>query len=195
MKCRIILVIVILQVIAFFAYKYIYKNKTNDHATISDISIIGGDFILQNQYGEEISNENFLNHYTMVAFGFSRCPKVCPTQLGIISNILEEINNKKLQAFFITIDPTYDTVDKLKSFHEKFDERIQMLTGSQDIIEQLIRDYKVYVSLSEKPEESNHSTIIYIMDSTGKYLEHLNFSSSNLDETIERLHEILNKGY
>ncbi len=154
---------------------------------------IGGEFLLYNHNGETVSARNLLGKYTMVLFGFSRCPHICPTQLGIVSTILHEINNSDLQAFFISIDPENDDVETLKIFHEKFDERIQMLTGSMESIKQVISDYKVYVSMSDNPENINHSTILYVMDKNGKYIEHLNLNNSSVSDNINSIRGIINK--
>ncbi|MBQ4875554.1 MAG: SCO family protein [Rickettsiaceae bacterium H1] len=180
----IISIIILLIFVIFFGSDYI--NNLNKNQTKTS-EIIGGKFVLRNQEGKEISNKDLFGKYTMIFFGFSRCPHICPTQLGIISQILEEINSKKLQAFFITIDPSYDNIERLKEFHEKFDERIQMLTGSKEEIKQITDQYKVYVSSSENPEETNHSTIVYVMGKDGKYMEHLNLSNDEFNKTVKHI--------
>ena len=178
---RLFVISIILLMMVLIAYGYL---KGNISFINQEEQVIGGSFSLINQDGETVSNKNMLGKYTLVFFGFSRCSSICPTQLSTISAIIEEINSKKLQAFFITIDPVHDTVEQLKLFHERFDPRIQMLTGEKDKIDEVINSYKVYASFSENPEEMNHSTLLYIMDRDGKFLDLLNIASYNLDDAI-----------
>ena len=184
--------IVVLLILAIFLInQYIFEKVTSNESMVS--GSIGGEFILHNQDGDEFSNRNLLSKYTMVFFGFSRCPHICPTHLAILSNIIEEVNSEDLQTFFITVDPLNDDIKTLKKFHENFDRRIQMLTGSEEMINKVINDYKVYVSLSEKPEDINHSTIVYIMGKDGKYIEHLNLSIFGVDEIVKNLKNIMKR--
>ena len=165
--------------------------KNNVSLSLQQQSTLGGmQFNLINQDGKYISNKKMLGKYTVIFFGFSRCSSICPTQLAKISAVLEALNSRSLQAFFISIDP-YDTVDKLKDFHGQFDERIQMLTGPKEEIENIVNSYKVFATFSEDPEKINHSTILYIMGKDGKYLDHFNISASDVDEAVAYMKETI----
>ncbi len=184
-----ILNVVVLMIL--FSFGYLYITEGGPFSTqIKEKVLIGGDFVLQNHKGKEVTQNALLNKYTLIFFGFSRCPHICPTQLGYISSILEEVNNDNLQAFFVTLDPQHDNIETLKDFHEKFDERIQMLTGKKEEIDKMVESYKVYVQEADTPEEMNHSTIVYVMGKNGEYLEHLNVDSDNIEQIIQHLSKI-----
>ncbi|WP_168464580.1 SCO family protein [Wolbachia endosymbiont of Ctenocephalides felis wCfeT] len=160
---------------------------------------IGGDFSLINQDGQIVQSSDFQDKYMMIFFGFSSCKKVCPMNLGIISETLaklDEKTNDKLQTFFITVDPERDTVEKLKGFHDQFDHRIQMLTGNREAIDEVIEKYKVYSSKVGGEEDINHSSIIYLIGPGKEYVTHfaadLSSDESQSDKILAKLKKYIN---
>lgn len=155
---------------------------------------IGGDFSLINQDGQVVNSSDFQDKYMMIFFGFSSCKKICPMNLGIISETLAKLDeriNDKLKIFFITVDPERDTIEKLKEFKEQFDHRIEMLTGEREKIDKVIAKYKVYASAVGGEEEINHSSLIYLIGPGGKYVTHLaadlNSDESQSDKIINEI--------
>ncbi|WP_395463286.1 SCO family protein [Wolbachia endosymbiont of Cantharis cryptica] len=176
--------------VIFLGYCYFTKKGIFAPAAIHNAEVkIGGDFSLINQDGQVIRSGDFKDQYMMIFFGFSSCKKICPMNLGIISETLaklDEKTNNKLQTFFITIDPERDNTEKLKEFQQQFDHRIQMLTGEREKIDEVIANYKVYASKVGGEEEINHSSIIYLIGPGGKYVTHfaanLNSNESQSDK-------------
>ncbi|MCM1002135.1 SCO family protein [Wolbachia pipientis] len=170
----------------FLGYCYFTKKGIFAPAVIHNAEVkIGGDFSLINQDGQIIRSSDFKDKYMMIFFGFSSCKKICPMNLGIISETLaklDEKTNNKLQTFFITIDPERDSTEKLKEFQQQFDHRIQMLTGEREKIDEVIANYKVYASKVGGEEEINHSSIIYLIGPGGKYVTHF-AADLNSDES------------
>lgn len=187
--------ILIMLAAIFFSYCYftkmgIFAPKVN----LSDEVKIGGDFSLIGHNGQLINSNDFKNQYMLVFFGFSSCKRICPMNLGIISEALAKLDKKiddKLQTFFITVDPERDTVEKLKEFQQQFDHRILMLTGEKAKIDEVISKYKVYVSQVGGEEEINHSSIIYLIGPDGKYVTHfaldLNSDENQSDKILSGL--------
>ncbi|MCV3769313.1 MAG: SCO family protein [Wolbachia pipientis] len=185
----------------FFSYCFFTKKGIFALVEINNAEVkIGKDFILINQDNQIIRSDDFKDKYMMIFFGFSSCKKVCPMNLGIISETLVKLDEKaheKLQTFFITIDPERDNIEKLKEFHQQFDHRIQMLTGKKEKIDEVISGYKVYTSkISE--EEINHSSIIYFIGPGGKYITHFiadlnSDASSQSDKIAAKIKEFINK--
>jgi protein SCO1/2 len=179
-KQAILIISVIL--IVYFAFNTLQKVQKK---TLNDEIQIGTNFLLRNQDDQLFTEKNFNGKYTLVLFGFSRCPHVCPNQLAMLQKSLDAFSN--LQAFFISVDPENDTVEKLKEFHKNFHQKIQMLTGDRDMTNKLIEGYKIYVQPDENPEKFNHSTIMYLMGANGKYITHF------VPVDDEELHEDLGK--
>lgn len=179
---------------ALFGYYYFTQKGVFAPAALNQEVKIGGDFSLINQDGQVVHSSDFKDKYMMVFFGFSSCKRICPMNLGIISETLarlDEKTNDKLKTFFITVDPERDTVEKLKEFKEQFDHRIEMLTGEREKIDNVIANYKVYASAVGGEEEINHSSLIYLIGPGGKYVAHfaadLNSNESQSDKIIDEI--------
>lgn len=188
--------ILIALVFVLLSYCYFAQKGIFAPAALNTQEVkIGGDFSLINQDGQVIHSSDFnKDKYMMVFFGFSSCKRICPMNLGIISEILAKLDERthdKLKTFFITVDPERDTVENLKEFKEQFDHRIEMLTGEREKIDEVIAKYKVYASAVGGEEEINHSSLIYLIGPGGKYITHfaadLNSDESQSDKIINEI--------
>ncbi|QOD38777.1 SCO family protein [Candidatus Wolbachia massiliensis] len=192
--------ILVVLAVVFLGYCYFTKQGIFAPAAIHNAEVkIGGDFSLINQDGQIIHSNDFKDKYMMIFFGFSSCKKICPMNLGIISEALAKLGEKtndKLQTFFITVDPERDSIEKLKEFQQQFDHRIQMLTGEKEKIDEVIANYKVYASKVGGEEEINHSSIIYLIGPGGKYVAHfaadLNSDESQSDKITAEIEKYVN---
>ena len=131
------------------------------------------EFLLTNQNGESISNENYLGKVYLVDFFFTTCPTICPV---MTSNLVEIQNTfKDSEGFGIasfTINPRYDTPEILKKYEEKFgisNTNWNLLTGNQDIIFQLAKEgFNIYVNEQEAaPGGFEHSGMFALIDKEG----------------------------
>src|SRR5262245_4615754 len=75
-------------------------------------ALIGGPFSLLDQTGKRVTEKDFAGHPTLVYFGFTNCPDVCPAGLQVISATLDKLGPKSagITPLFITLDPERDTV-------------------------------------------------------------------------------------
>jgi len=141
-------------------------------------SAIGGPFRLVAQDGRTVTEQDFRGKPTLVFFGFTHCPDVCPTTLFEVSEVFSRLGpDKKIAAAFITVDPERDTPAILKDYLSNFDPRIMALTGDRPAIEAAMRAYRVY---SRKVPGENgdytmdHSAVVYLMDSRGRFVNAVN---------------------
>ena len=93
---------------------------------------IGGPFKLTDQNGKPRSDADFRGEYTLVFFGYTNCPDVCPTTLQTLTDAMTDLGPKaeKVTPVFITVDPERDTAKALKDYAANFTPRLVMLTGS-----------------------------------------------------------------
>lgn len=184
----------------FLGYCYFTKKGIFAPAVVQNVEVkIGGDFSLINQDGQIVRSGDFKDKYMMIFFGFSSCKKICPMNLGIISETLaklDEKTNNKLQTLFITVDPERDNAERLKEFQQQFDHRIQMLTDTKEKIDEVIAKYKVYASKVDGEEEINHSSIIYLIGPGEKYVTHftadLNSDENQSDKILAEIRKYIN---
>ena len=72
---------------------------------------IGGPFQLTDQGGQTVTEKSLQGHPTLIFFGFTHCPDVCPTSLFEISEVLRAMGKDadRVNAYFISVDPERDT--------------------------------------------------------------------------------------
>jgi protein SCO1/2 len=155
----------------------------------SGTAVVGGPFRLVATDGQDVSDQAYRGKWLLLFFGYTFCPDVCPTALSNISGAIEKLGSgaENLQPLFITVDPQRDTREVMKDYLQSFDPRIIGLTGTQDQIDRIVKDYRVYVT-QEKPESNNndylvsHSAYIYLMDPQRKFVNVI--EGSEAGETI-----------
>ncbi len=152
--------------------------------TGSGTALVGGPFTMLNQKGETVTDKTYLGKPMLLFFGFTFCPDVCPTELQVMSAALAELGDKgaDIQPIFVTIDPERDTPAVMASYVSNFGDRFIGLTGSAAQIAEMAQVYRVFYARQEnKADPQNyqmdHSAIIYLMGTDGKFLKHFSYST------------------
>jgi protein SCO1/2 len=145
------------------------------------VASIGGPFALVDQNGARVTEAPYRGAPSVVFFGFTHCPDVCPTTLFEMSEVLKRLPaDKRVSALFVTVDPERDTPAALKEYLSSFDPRISGLTGSRPEVDAALKAYRVYSK--KQPQENgeysmDHSAIVYLMDKQGRFVNALNLQS------------------
>ncbi len=131
-------------------------------------------FELINTEGETVTPTNYAGHWTLLFFGFTRCPDVCPTTLIDMGQTLELLgpDAEKLQPVFISVDPEWDTRERMADYMKNFDPRIDGLTGSLDQVKNAAQNYSVFfrkVALEDGGYTIDHSAALYLLNPQGVY--------------------------
>jgi len=107
---------------------------------------IGGPFELIDQDGRTVTEQVLLGRPSLVFFGYTHCPDVCPATMYDISQIMRALgpDADRARAVFITVDPERDTQPVLKDYMSSFDPHITGLTGDLDAITAVAKEYRVY---------------------------------------------------
>jgi protein SCO1/2 len=96
----------------------------------------GATFELVDQQGILRESTEFRGRWTLVTFGYTYCPDICPTTLSTVSLALDILARRQIQTakdvvpVFVTIDPERDTVQALADYSSHFHPNLVMLTGS-----------------------------------------------------------------
>ena len=142
-----------------------------------DQPVIGGPFTLLDSNGKPVTDRDFRGKYLLVYFGYTFCPDVCPTTLNEITTTLDSLGAKaaRVQPLFVTVDPQRDTPAVLRTYTAVFSPRLIALTGTQEQIAAIEKEYRVYAAVHRTGNGSNdytmdHSSIIYLMDPDGRFL-------------------------
>jgi protein SCO1/2 len=116
---------------------------------------------------------DFKGKVTVVFFGYTQCPDVCPTTMAELALVKKALgpDADKLQAVFITIDPERDTPEILKSYMASFDPSFVALRGTLEQTQATAKEFKAYFAkVPGKTEGSytmDHSAGAYVFDTKG----------------------------
>ncbi len=154
----------------------VWKGYQRPHpATASSgVAEIGGAFSLVDQHGRPFTDADLKGKPSLVFFGFTYCPEVCPTTLTHMSAWLKALgpDADKLNVVFISLDPDRDTPAQLARYLLSFDPRIHGLTGTQAQVDKVADEYRVYhrkILLPRGSYTMDHSAAIYGLDRNGGF--------------------------
>lgn len=134
---------------------------------------VGGPFSLQDAEGRSVTDADFRGRWTLVYFGYTTCPDVCPTELQTLTSAVDQIGTlaSKVAMLFITIDPERDHGPALAEYTKLFDPRLVGLTGTPQQIAATAKAFRVYYAKVTPKESStylmDHSSFIYLLGPDG----------------------------
>jgi protein SCO1/2 len=142
---------------------------------------IGGPFQLVDQSGAAVTEKNLQGKPSLVFFGFTHCPDVCPTALFEMSEILRVMGKDadRVNAYFISVDPERDNSAAMKDYLSSFDPHLKGLTGDPEAVAKVLSVYRVYakkVPLKDGDYTMDHTALTYLMDRDGKFVAPFNLN-------------------
>ncbi|MBL4762685.1 MAG: SCO family protein [Gammaproteobacteria bacterium] len=136
-------------------------------------------FSLLDHHGNAFTNEQLQGKWSLVFFGYTHCPDICPSTLqnmAFMEQLLaEEAARKDLQIVFISIDPQRDTVKHLNQYIPYFSKNFIGLTGEQNEINKLTKSIGILSESGPVNKETGHydvthSGAIIILNKKGEFL-------------------------
>lgn len=137
---------------------------------------------------------------TLLFFGFTNCPDVCPTALADIAAARKQLGGdaERVQAALITVDPERDTPAVLGRYVTRFDSTFVGLHGSQSELEPILKSYGVYAAKRELPNSAlgytmDHTGSIYVIDQQGRWRAMLDHGTP-VSDIVNDLRYLLREG-
>jgi protein SCO1/2 len=140
---------------------------------------IGGPFTLVDQTGKTVTEKEVLTKPSLVYFGYTFCPDVCPLDLtrnAEAVDILEEMG-LEVTPVFISIDPKRDTTEVMAEYADIMHPRMIALTGTDEQVKAASQAYKTYYKAHDDGDEYylvDHSTFTYLMLPEAGFVEFFN---------------------
>ncbi|XAR68799.1 hypothetical protein NMG60_11000169 [Bertholletia excelsa] len=138
---------------------------------------IGGPFSLVDHNGRAVTEKDFFGKWTVVYFGFTNCPDICPVELQKLVEAVDKIKKKsgiEIVPVFISVDPERDTVEQVREYVQEFHPSLIGLTGTPDEIKKTARAFRVYYMKTEEEGSDylvDHSIVMYLMDPRMEYVK------------------------
>jgi protein SCO1/2 len=131
-------------------------------------------FALTDHTGASFDPFRLKNHWSLLFFGFTHCPDVCPTTLGMLAQTEKILGDlpveQRPQIVLISVDPQRDTPQQLASYLRFFSPSFTGVTGTQDAIDKFTQALGVPVAISEVANGGytvDHSAAIFLIDPNG----------------------------
>lgn len=157
---------------------------------VAQPAAIGGPFQLTDQNGQTITDRSLKGKPTLIFFGYTHCPDVCPTSLFEMSEVLRALGTDadKVNAVFISVDPERDTPATMKDYLSSFDPHLEGLSGDPAETAKVITSYRVYakkVPTKDGDYTMDHTALIYLMDRDGRFVSPFNLKRTPEEAATE----------
>ncbi|WP_371324986.1 SCO family protein [Dechloromonas sp. ZY10] len=137
----------------------------------------GGDFVLESATGP-VDLRSFRGRLTLIYFGYTYCPDVCPTSLAATSEGLKRLRPEeaaKVAMLFVSVDPERDTPARLKEYAEFFHPGIVGVTGKPEELASIARRYGAFyarqaVATAGDGYVVDHTSDTYVVGPDGRLL-------------------------
>jgi len=156
---------------------------------------IGGPFDLISDTGERVTEAALAGKPTVMYFGYTYCPEVCPTTLFDLSQWIEKLGREadELNYIFVTVDPERDTPSVMHAYLSSFDKRIRGFTGTPEQIAKIAEEYGV--SYRRVPSDDggyliDHSAVLYLIGPNGKFVDTIGYQEETAS-AISKLQHLI----
>jgi protein SCO1/2 len=132
---------------------------------------VGGPFQLIDTEGRPVTEAILAGKWSVIYFGYTRCPGPCPTALMALKAGLDKMGGKgrSVQTILISLDPANDTPQTMKDYidNDDFPKGLIGLTGTPEQVTAVTKAYKIY---SRKTDEGlvDHQSLFYVMNPRGR---------------------------
>jgi protein SCO1 len=167
-------------------------------AQVQSNTKIGGSFTLVDDTGAQVTDAALKGRPTVVYFGFTFCPEICPTTLTELTQWMRLLgpDADKLNYVFVTVDPERDTPKVMHDYVSAFDPRIRGLTGTPDQIAKVTGEYRVYykrIPTSDGGYTMDHTAGLYLMDSNVRFFGFIGYQEKT-DVAVAKLRKLIAAG-
>ena len=133
----------------------------------------GADWRLLDETGSAFSPDDLRAKPTLVVFGFTHCPDVCPTSLSYVASTLQALGPQAeaVRPLFVTVDPERDTADVMAKYTDLFDPRIVGVTGAPDQVAAALKSLGAYsrkVPQDDGGYTMDHTATMLLLDNQGR---------------------------
>ena len=128
-------------------------------------------FELSDESGRTVAATDTAGRLSLVTFGYTNCPDVCPTLLARLTAILDTLGDDaaRLRPVFVTLDPVRDSAEELAAYVAAFDSRIVGAGGNQAQTDAAAQAFRIQYRREGEGEEAMiyHTAALFLVDAEG----------------------------
>lgn len=142
---------------------------------VAPVGVTGTPFALASTKGGTFTQDDLKGTPTLVFFGYTYCPDVCPTTMAEIAEYKSELGltSAQLRTVFVTVDPDRDTTQSLSDYLGSFDPDAIGLVGSAEETARAKASFGVYSENGPKDDNGNyvvnHTASVFLMGRNGEF--------------------------
>jgi protein SCO1/2 len=173
-KKKLLLIAIIVGFILVLVATFLFAEHLSRQNSPKEISNMLSEIKLTDQNGKAFNEQSLNQKPSLLFFGFTHCPEICPTTLSELSNIVDNLKNKinPTNIIFVTIDPQRDTQEYLKDYIQYFKGDVIAVTGDIKEIKKLADNWNVFferVNTLDNDYTFNHTATVFMLDSNGVF--------------------------
>jgi protein SCO1/2 len=174
---RILVVVLVVLVAAMFLLPRSQRGEPPQTATVLPAAQPLADVRFIDKTGRETHFSDFKGNFTLLFFGFTNCPDVCPLTLSLLAQVRADLVSRAPRltprVLFVSVDPNRDTPDRIAAYLNGFDPEFAGVTASDAELAPLLKQLGVAV---EKHEHGGanynvvHNSAIYVLDENAEWI-------------------------
>lgn len=135
------------------------------------------DVTLYDQKGESFSRADLEGQWSLLFFGFTHCPDICPLTLTTLNQVTQQLETRGLESealnvVFISVDPQRDTPGRLQQYVSYFNQDFIGVSGQPEALDKLTRTLGAVYHIGERDAEGDymvdHSASVFLLDPDGR---------------------------
>jgi protein SCO1 len=150
-------------------------DSSGAQGTLIDPPIQLSDFTMPSSRGEPLSLSSFAGQPSVIFFGYTFCPDICPLTLSEMKRVKEQLgaDGERLNVLFVSVDAERDTPEVLARYVTSFDPAFVGLQGEEATLRRIGKEYGLYYAKSQVQNTSasylvDHSSATYLIDGAGR---------------------------
>jgi protein SCO1/2 len=174
---RILVVVLVVLVAAMFLLPRSQRGEPPQTATVLPAAQPLADVRFLDKTGRETHLRDFKGNFTLLFFGFTNCPDVCPLTLSLLAQVRADLVSRAPRftprVLFVSVDPNRDTPERIAGYLNGFDPEFEGVTASDAELAPLLKQLGVAV---EKHEHGGanynvvHNSAIYVLDENAEWI-------------------------
>lgn len=174
-KLLIIIAALLAATLGALVYQQYINSQQPEHALLYPKARPLKPFVLNDHNGDNFANEQLQGKWTLMFFGYTSCPDICPVTLQELNYIypeLQQLTNNNVQIAMVTADPKRDTQVKLNSYIRYFNEDFFALRAGHEVLFPFARNLGLMYAITEDTSDEyylvNHSGSIVLTNPNGQ---------------------------
>ncbi|MCH7822175.1 MAG: SCO family protein [Proteobacteria bacterium] len=161
---------------AWLSYRLLVPPPMPRTATVFPAPAELPEFSLLDQYGKPFDRQAFAGEWSLVFFGFTHCPDICPLTLQVLASARKELSDAGHEPLpriiFISVDPERDTADVIGQYVAHFSDDIVAIRGELDELRKLTSGLGIFFEKSPVDSDDysvDHSSAVLVINPQGQF--------------------------